>query len=258
MSTKHRSKVIAYAVEFQRAVKAAIAIAGKEPNDIIQFRFDLSDQWMSVCARNEDDKIFLAADVGISYLDLDYERDAVVEVSVASARVFSAMAMKPSDSEDDPLVGLFISDDTIVRTDESGLGLNLRRAQVHRANHPAQGSALGDVAGVVDRWDERTSIENGGVLLSPRQIKRVGAVAAAMEEPLTVTGVVEDQDNKVGWVAADGKMVRLRAVAAKTPAGEMPTENTPGRQHDSFEDDYVAAVKSSGSHVVQARPLRSV
>ena len=79
-----------------------------------------------------------------------------------------------------------------------------------------------------------------------------------MEEPLTVTGVVESQADKVGWVAADGKMVRLRAVAAKTPAGEMPTEDSPGPRHDSFEDDYVVAVKSSGSRVVQARPLRSV
>ncbi|GEM_PF-6509298 len=134
------SKIVVDAVEFQRAMAAAIAVAGKEPLDLVQFRI-VADE-LVVSARSHTEAI--AVEVSTSYLDVDYDRDGHFEITKAEARALNAMRMKKEDPDEELSLGLLVHEAYVQRTDESGLGLGLRAVKVRRNGNPYE-SVLGDV-----------------------------------------------------------------------------------------------------------------
>lgn len=139
------SKIVVFALEFQAALKAALAVAPKtDPNDLIQFRI-VRDE-LVISARTQWELISI--EVSTQYVDMNYERDSVFEITRNEAVALSSMRMKKEEEDDDPMVGLIVQEKSIIRTDESGFGLGLRSVKVKRHGNHYE-AALGNVPRVL-------------------------------------------------------------------------------------------------------------
>lgn len=175
------SKIVVFGLPFMKALKAVLAVAPrKEPRDLVQFR--IVGQELFISARSLWEVI--TVEVPTKYIDIDYERDEWFEISRGEAQALSAMRMKAHDKEEEPMIGLQIHEDYVLRTDESGLGLGLRSVKVKR-HQPIWESQLGNIPGHMQaaRYQEPTVT---WPILTPEQWALSGRVAAAMQDQLTI------------------------------------------------------------------------
>lgn len=225
-AAEQTSKIVVYGLEFQNALKACLAVSGnKEPFDVVQLR--TADGILRVCARDGAADLIVAVDVNVEMLDVVADRDEVIEVSKSDARALSAMKVKKTEEEDEPMIGLIVRENSIVRTDESGLGLGIRQARVRRATWPGEDTALGDVT---EMLETAASSEHAGVCsLTTHQIKRFGQVAGALNsslqfQPLAASG---EFASRTLVTSLDGMMLGFAATPhADNATGNGETDHT--------------------------------
>lgn len=219
------SKIIVFGLEFQAALKAAMAVAAnKEPFDVIQLRINPAGGDLMVCARDPQHDLIVSITVGTTMVDVVADRDEVIEISKPDARVLAAMKVKQFDEEEDPLVGLIIAEDRITRTDETGFGLGIRQARVRRATWAGEPPALGDVEGMLARAADSLPGESGA--LTPTQWKKLAAVATATEVSL-LTYPLEASDGDSRVLITGDRVAAYASSAASTPRTEEPSPTTP-------------------------------
>lgn len=234
MSTQ-TSKIVAYGLELQTALAAALAVApAKGPHDVVQLRMSSTSGDLLVCARDPLQDLVLAVTVGTEMVDVVAERDEVVEISKADARTVAAKKVRKDDDEDDPLVGLIIGEDKITVTDETGFGLGIRQVRVRRITAPGSSPVLGDVETMLSTAAGADGAEQ--VMLSPGQWKKIAAVAVATgarlsARPLEPTKDLPSRFLLTSECAAMFAGYRPKvAASAETPADGAATEPL------SFED----------------------
>lgn len=171
------SMITVDAISFQAAMKAALVVApSSEPHDLVQFR--IVRDTLVICARTQWEVIGVT--VGTEYVDMNYDRDGVFEITRNEAVALSSMRIKKMEDEDYPRLGLRVHEHYIVRTDESGLGLGLRSVKVKRHGNHYQ-PELGNIPRVLaDARKETPSMR--APQMEPKQVKMVGAAFAAWSE----------------------------------------------------------------------------
>lgn len=171
------SKVIVFGLEFQAALKAAHAVAPNTDYDVIQIRVLASGGNILVGARDPKHNMVMAVTVGTTMVDVVTDQDEVVEISKASAHQLMGMKVKPGDEEEDPLIGLTITQDRLSCTDETGMDLGLRLSRVRRL-HFDDGPWLGNIEAMLARAGD--SLPGETAQLSGLQWKKLSAVANAV------------------------------------------------------------------------------
>lgn len=239
------SKIIVFGLEFQAALKAAMAVAAnKEPFDVIQLRINPGGDLM-VCARDPQHDLIVSITVGTTMVDVVADRDEVIEISKPDARALAAMKVKQIDEEEDPLVGLIIAEDRITRTDETGFGLGIRQARVRRATWAGEPPALGDVEGMLARAADSLPGESGA--LTPTQWKKLAAVATATEVSL-LTYPLEASEGDSRVLVTGDRVAAFASSAASTPRTGQLEPTTP-----AFDD-----VTDLSTRRVSARPPKGI
>lgn len=198
------SRVVVYGLEFQAALKAALAIGGSsKPFDVIQISAALDSENIAVCARDGANKIMIAVAVGAEAIELGDKNDRIFEITRADARALSSMRMTKADSEDDeyPLIGLILTDTSVTRTDETGLGLGIRQARVRRVSAPGHRLALGDVDAMVQSAcvDMGNPPVDAVSEMTPVQVRRISQAAVTLGKNVVVhpMGASGDLKNRV-------------------------------------------------------------
>lgn len=258
------SKVVCEAIPFAQALRAALVVGDKkEPRDLVQFR--LVDGDLVIAAGTHSDVVSMV--VPTTFISADEERDGCFEVTRAEAVALSAMKMKKDPEDHTPLLGLSIDKSTVLRTDESGLGLGVRMVRVRRHGELYE-SVLGNIPGVVTRAINATPSERLPEML-PYQWGLVSKVSAALDTRLSVfTPSVPGADVVRNIASAYGVgMVMLTPVldeedidddGTSSPEKLEPALNfdDPLEQSSGTADDseVVSADKKPGLRVVAARP----
>lgn len=247
------SRMVVYGLEFQAALKAALAVGGSaKPFDVIQISAGLDSGDIAVCARDGGQKIMIAVVVGTEAIELGDKDDRVFEITRADARALASMRMTKTDSEDDeyPLIGLVLTDTSVTRTDETGLGLGIRQARVRRASAPGSQLALGDVYSMIQ--SACADVTNPPVEVvsevTPVQARRIAQAAVMLEENMLIhpMGAVGELKNRV--VVSFGSATVFAAV-------EHPKDQDADSDDDSSSKR--AGVVNQLS-IVPARPLDAV
>lgn len=253
------SKIIVYGLEFQEALKAAMAVAGREPYDVIQLRTG-TDGLLRVCARDAERELIVAIDVNTEMLDVVADRDEVIEISMSDARQLAAQKVKQEKGEDPPMVGLIIRESSIRRTDESGLGLGIRKSEVRRAAFPGEPTAAGDIPAML--WAAAESESGGLHTMSAEQGKKLAAAAGALDtrlefQPLAAT---EELDSRVLITSMDGRLVAFAAHRKEQPAEqdqEKPSSDVQaldGMEISTSSPSFADHLEDVGLRVVRANP----
>lgn len=177
------SKVIVYGLELQAALKAVLAVAPNADYDLVQLRVQATGGNLLVGARDPKNNLVVGITVGTTMVDIVHDRDEVLEISKASVVQILGKKVKADDDEEDPLVGLIITDDRVTCTDETGLDLGLRLTRVRRLHYDS-GPWLGDVEAMLAAASD--SLPGESSALSPVQWKKVAAVANAVGLDLEV------------------------------------------------------------------------
>lgn len=244
------SKIVVDAIEFQRALTAAIAVAGGDPLDLVQFRI-VGDE-LVVAARSYNEAI--AIEVTTNYLDVDYDRDTFFEITTGEARALNAMKMKKEDPDDELALGLLVHEIYISRTDESGLGLGLRTVKVRRHGNPYE-SVLGDVPHQLAAA-ARLAPTSVPPKMDGAQWTLLGRVAKALDTRLTVWSTSEPDSATVRThVAGDGVAMGVLCSDLSEEGLEAEAEASAAEQPPlSFNDDVSVEV----SKVVAAKPPKGM
>lgn len=113
----------------KEALNAAIAVSGSDPFDMIRLYPQLELSRLGVAAASPQS-------VFVAFVDLDFMKETSHEVDVAEISVQDAKALKalPIRAQDDevPMAGLAFYEDRVELTDETGLGLGIRKISVRR------------------------------------------------------------------------------------------------------------------------------
>lgn len=136
--------------QFKAALNAALAVASSEPFDVVRLYPQLELCRLGIAAASPK-SIF------ISYLDLELMKESafeveVVEVSVQDAKALKALPIRALDDET-PMVGITFYDDKVELTDETGLGLGIRKISVRRQ------SPTDSVANLAEASDRALAME---------------------------------------------------------------------------------------------------
>lgn len=242
------SKIHVEATSFQKAMTAVIAVApSQKGNDLVQFRI-VGDE-LTISARSQTEAI--AVGVETLFLDLDYERDAVFEITRAEAIAMSSMKMKKEHQDDELELGLLIHETYIVRTDESGLGLGLRSVKVRR-HGVLYDSVLGDVPHALARATDGGPTE-AKPRLDGRQWGLLGKVAKALDLSLSVYAISDPGDLAVRTVAL-GSNVVMSLVWMDVLDDEDPAES--GRRDGELEGQ--TSIEVVASNVQTANPPKGI
>jgi hypothetical protein len=243
-----QSRMVVYGLEFQAAMRAAIAVAGsKAPWDLVQIAVTAGEN-VTVSARDGVENIMVESIVGAQMVDLGTEYDRVFEITRAAAREIAAMKMKQEEGEDDPLVGIVVSDRAVTRTDESGLGLGIRMARVRRHSYRGEPLALGEIGAMVT--DAQSSASSETLMpaeLTVTQIKKIAAVAAALGEKPIIQAL------------GPTEVFRARTLVSFSTAtvfAAIKGSNDDKRAHEhrtsDFHDEYVNQVRQALANPVGA------
>lgn len=176
------SKIVAFGIEFQDALRAALAIAGnKKPYDVVQLRIDSLTSDLMIYSRDGGHNLAVGISVGTTMVDVIADRDEVIEITKSDARALSAMKIKKEEGrdEEDPMVGLIISEQSITRTDETGLGLGIRQCRVRRTTWPGEKLALGNVPDMLRAASD--ALPGEFTTLTTHQMKVLGTASAALD-----------------------------------------------------------------------------
>lgn len=237
LSMPTTSKIITHGIELQNALHAALRIAAnKTPHDVLQLRISESTGELQIFARDASLDLAMGFTVTTTLVDIIGDRDEVIEITKSDARALAAMKVKRDDAEDEPLVGLIIGENAITRTDETGLGLGIRRATVRRTTWPGETLALGNVEEMLRTAAD--SLPGETTEFTPAQLKKLGAASACLDtgfkvQPLETTEGFTSRALIVGDLA-----IGFAALPKKdTPAPEeAPAEGNNPERSLSFEE----------------------
>lgn len=244
------SKLVVYGLEFQAAMRAAIAVAGvREPWDVVQIAVT-EGQNVTVSARDGADNVMVESIVGAQVVDVADEFDRVFEITRAAAREIVAMKMKKHEDEDeDPLVGITLSERTVTRTDESGLGLGIRMARVRRSSYRGEALALGEIGVMVmEAQSSATGVASGPAELTVAQIKKVAAVAAALGEKPVIQALEPTEDFRARTLVHFSTATVFAAIKSATD----DTKRAEAKESSDFQAEYVSQVRYALTNPVGA------
>lgn len=219
------------------AVVAALAIAGRDPYDIIRFYPHPEDMMLGVAAASP------AATVAVE-VPLEFSTDWTAHVGpfdVAKQEV-KALTALPIKAEDDelPMCGLRLEDSKVVLTDETGLGMNIRAISV-RAHAPSE--QLPNMEDAIARAHTMTFEDDAPI--HPDQAKTLAKVTAALKTTATV-----------GLLQVEPGVVRLRATGP-TFTLLHTAGKAEGQKDDKLEQEILTAVDTIAGnpvHVEVAHP----
>lgn len=249
------SKIIVYGLELQAALKAVLAVAPNTDYDLVQFRVQAAGGNLLVGARDPKNNLVVGITVGTTMVDIVHGHDEVIEISKASAVQILAKKVKADDDQEDPLVGLIITDDRVTCTDETGLDLGLRLTRVRRL-HFDGGPWLGDIEDMLAAASD--SLPGESSALSPTQWKKVAAVANAVGLDLEVCPL---QPSDTGMYRSLIVGDRVAGYAAHSPRRDDDTPEPVGAVSvGTFQEALDAALVDTGVkatvNVVSANPPR--
>ena len=248
-----QSRLVVYGLEFQAAMRAAIAVASpKKPHDLVQVAVTSGNN-ISVCARDGVHNIMVETIVGAKSIDLGDEYDHAFEITRDAARELVALKVRKSEDDEDPLVGITVSGKAVTRTDETGLSLGIRMARVRRHSYRGENMHLGDIGNMMQAAQSDFSmVPTSPVELTVSQIKKIDAVAAALGGDLIVQAL-EPTDGLKSRALVHFDMGVVFAAIKDDSEG-----NEPGESHDegSFKDQYVTRVHEALA--VVSKPLGAV
>lgn len=114
--------------QFKASLNAALAVASSEPFDVVRLYPQADMCRLGVAAASP-------LSVFISYIDMEMMQDMqgieVAEISVQDAKALKALPIRALDGEV-PIAGIAFYPDKVVLTDETGLGLGIRKVSVRR------------------------------------------------------------------------------------------------------------------------------
>lgn len=235
-----QSRLVVYGLEFQAAMRAAIAVAGsKTPWDLVQIAVTAGEN-VTVSARDGVENIMVESIVGAELVDLGDESDRVFEITRAAAREIVAMKMKKEEDEDDPLVGIIVSERAITRTDESGLGLGIRMARVRRHSYRGEPLALGEIGAMITKAQSSVSNEGSGPAeLTVPQIRKVASVAAALGEKPIIQALGPTEVFRSRTLVSFSTATVFAAI--KSNADD--TKHAEAKESSDFQEEYVKHVR---------------
>ncbi|QGU03120.1 hypothetical protein CKALI_11380 [Corynebacterium kalinowskii] len=180
-----RSTVIVYALEFIQALRAMIAIADPKLTQFSVIQLRLTDSGLFVTAANLQH--MGAVEVSIELCDLQNDEDDVVTISLREAKEIvkvCAPVVTAHDADEPQLLGMMIASEWIELSDESGLGLGLKRLRVNRIGPEHQ---FPDIPQTISTTDVADS---GIVAFTPTQLDALKAVAKALSlESMPARGI---------------------------------------------------------------------
>ena len=240
LESQSQSRLVVYGLEFQDAMRAAIAVAGgREPWDLVQIAVTAGEN-VTVSARDGVDSIMVESIVGAQMVDLGTEYDRVFEITRAAAREIVAMKMKKEEDEDDPLIGIIVSERAVTRTDESGLGLGIRMARVRRHSYRGEPLVLGEIGAMITKAQSSVSGEGSGPAeLTVPQIRKVAAVAAALGERPIIQALGPTEDFRARTLVSFSTATVFAAI--KSNADD--TEHAEAKESSDFQEEYVKQVR---------------
>ena len=114
---------------FKEALNAALAVSGSDPFDMIRLYPQLELSRLGVAAASPQSVL-------VAFVDLDFMKETshevdVAEISVQDAKALKALPIRALDDEA-PMAGIAFYEDKIELTDETGLGLGIRKISVRR------------------------------------------------------------------------------------------------------------------------------
>lgn len=217
--TEQETVVVLDGVELQAALRAALAVAPtKGEHSVVAVRLPAAGglSAASVCAYDPERSMSVSVSVATSHTKLADDRDQVVELTPPSARQLLAMKIKPP-AEDDPwpFVSWAISESRVTQADDGQLFGRMSRVLREDRDRPTLGDIPSRLAEQADRTPELTGIS----LLSPAQVKALGAVLSHLREPAHL----HPQEPAEGQLAACMVMSQSLVAFCSTPDKEKAT-----------------------------------
>jgi|GEM_PF-6847230 len=114
---------------FKEALNAALAVASAEPFDMIRLYPQIDLCRLGIAAASPQ-SIFIAY-IGVECMTQDVVSVEVAEISVQDAKALKALPIRAIDDEA-PIAGITFYEDRVELTDETGLGLGIRKISVRR------------------------------------------------------------------------------------------------------------------------------
>lgn len=219
------------------AVVAALAIAGRDPYDIIRFYPHPEDMMLGVAAASPSATV--AVEVPLEFSTDWTAHVGPFDVAKQEAKALTAL---PISAEDDelPMCGLRLEDSKVVLTDETGLGMNIRAISV-RAHAPSE--HLPNMENAIAR--AHTMTFDADAPIHPDQAKTLAKVTAAVKANATV-GLLQVEPG-VTRLRATGPTFTLLHTAGKAE----------GQKDDKLEQEILTAVDTIAGnpvHVEVAHP----
>lgn len=218
------------------AVTAALAVAGRDPYDILRFYPHPEDMMLGVAAASP------VATVAVE-VPLEFSTDWTAhvgpfDVAKQEAKALTALPIKAEDDEL-PMCGLRLEDSKIVLTDETGLGMNIRAISV-RAHAPSE--HLPNMENAIVRAHAMTF--DADAPIHPDQAKTLAKVTAALKTKATV-----------GLLQVEPGVVRLRATGP-TFTLLHTAGKAEGQKDDKLEQEILTAVDTIAGHKVHVEAAR--
>lgn len=204
--------------QFKAALNAALAVTAAEPFDVVRLYPQPELCRLGIAAAN-------LHSVFISWIDLEMMTDRTRDVEVAEISAQEAKALKalPIRAVDDevPMAGIHIMDDRVELTDETGLGLGIRKVSVRRQTPKP---VLVDIAHATDV----AMAEDYEDWLPLR--KEQAAILAKVMGALKATAVLafKHLEPGVSKMRATGENFLLTVQAGKAKPDTKPEETPPG------------------------------
>lgn len=234
-----RSTVIVYALEFIQALRAMSAIADSKLVQFSVVQLRLSSGGMAGTAANVQH--MAAVEVSVELCDVENDEDSVITIDLREAKEIvkvCAPAIKTADEDEPQLLGMMIAPEWIEFSDESGLGLGLKRLRINRIGVEHQ---FPDIPKAIDSID---SAGNGAVAFTPVQLDAMKAVAKALAlKSMPAVGI--DPRNARARVLVEAG--RFRSVSL------VPREEKSQSIVDPVQDELIVEDQES-----EQRPLRVV
>lgn len=114
---------------FKEALNAALAVASAEPFDMIRLYPQIDLCRLGIAAASPQSTFICY--IGVEFMTQDAAAVEVAEISVQDAKALKALPIRALDDEV-PMAGIAFYEDKIELTDETGLGLGIRKISVRR------------------------------------------------------------------------------------------------------------------------------
>ncbi|SPJ39433.1 hypothetical protein CHUV2995_00208 [Corynebacterium diphtheriae subsp. lausannense] len=162
-----KTQLVCDKTQLNWGLKAAKAIAGKSPYDIIQMRVSQDRDYLYVCAVN--DKATLVAKVELLVANVSGEEDEIITIDKAKVpALILATAETGKKSEDSrPMAGICIRGKEVDFTDENGAGRGVDLTTIHRNDSAEIGDPVRTIIRVKQQLAETSPCD---VTPSPAQI----------------------------------------------------------------------------------------